>query len=534
MKPLVECVPNFSEGRRQDVIAEIVEAMVRTGGIYLLDTTSDADHNRCVVTLAGLPEEVEKAIFAGIRTASQLINLDEHRGVHPRFGAADVIPLIPLRDVTMQECTALAHRLGQRVAYELQIPVYFYEEAALRPNYRDLAGIRRPSFQYEQLREVIGIDPAWIPDVGPAQLGPAGAVLIGARPFLIAYNAYLNTDNIEIAKKIARAIRNSSGGLRHVKSSGFLVNGRAQVSMNLTNFERTPIYRVMELLKIEAARYGVAVESTELVGLIPEMALLDSAQWYLQLEGFDPNRILERRLAQAEMEQTPLGAEEPPIPDDATAHVVLPSIDEYHRPAAFTESVAQSTVTPGGGAVSASAGALAAALAEMVSGLTIGKRGYEQVEGNMQAIKSTAVVLRSKLLDAIEDDIEAFNHLMSTIRLPKDDPDRQRAIQKATLHAAEVPLQVARLSYEAIQLLGQAAEFGNHNASIDAAVGAHLAMAAIEGSALNVRVNLMSLKDESLIQRYTTEINHIVRSARQLCPQIIAVVSQRTGLNEDI
>ncbi len=532
MKPLVECVPNFSEGRRPEVITQIVEAMTHAGGIYILDTTADPDHNRCVVTLAGLPEEVEKAVFAGIRTASQLINLEEHEGAHPRFGAADVVPFIPLRDVTMQDCVALAHQLGRRVAHELQIPVYFYEAAALRANYHDLADIRRPAFQYEQLREVIGLDPAWMPDVGPAQVGTAGAVLIGARPLLVAYNVYLNTDDVNIAKKIARAIRHSSGGLRYVKSSGFLVNGKAQVSMNLTNFEQTPLHRVMELLRIEAARYGAAVESSELIGLIPEAALLNSAQWYLQLENFDPDLILERRLAYAEQQQSPLAAEEPPIPDDATAHVVLPTIDEYNRPIAFTDSVAQSTVTPGGGAVSASAGALAAALAEMVSGLTIGKRGYEQVAGSMQAIKSTAGVLRDKLLDGIEEDIEAFNHLMVTIRLPKDDPDRPRAIQKATLHAAEVPLQVARLSYEAMQLLGQAAEFGNHNASIDAAVGVHMALAAIEGAALNVRINLMGLKDEALVQRYTGEINHLVRAARQLSTQIIATVFQRTSLSE--
>ncbi|MBZ0309762.1 MAG: glutamate formimidoyltransferase, partial [Anaerolineae bacterium] len=299
MKPLVECVPNFSEGRRPDVIAQIVEAMTHAGGIYILDTTADPDHNRCVVTLAGLPEEVEKAVFAGIRTASQLINLDEHEGVHPRFGAADVVPFVPLRDVTMQECVALAHQLGRRVAYELQIPVYFYESAALRVHYQDLADIRRPSFQYEQLREVIGLDPAWMPDVGPAQMGSAGAVLIGARPLLVAYNVYLNTDNVTTAKKIARAIRHSGGGLRHVKSAGFLVNGKAQVSMNLTDFEQTPLYRVMELLRLEAARYGTAAESAELIGLIPEAALLDSAQWYLQLEDFDSSRILERRLSQA-------------------------------------------------------------------------------------------------------------------------------------------------------------------------------------------------------------------------------------------
>lgn len=532
MKPLVECVPNFSEGRHPEIITEIVESMARAGGVYILDTTSDPDHNRSVVTLAGLPEEVEKAVFAGIRTASQLINLDEQVGVHPRFGAADVVPFIPLRDVTMLDCVDLARRLGRRVAYELQLPVYFYEAAAMRASYQDLAAIRRPSFQYEQLREVIDIDPAWIPDVGPAHMGTAGAVLIGARPLLVAYNAYLNTDNVEIAKKVARAIRNSSGGLRNVKSSGFLVNGKAQVSMNLTDIEQTPIYRAMELLRLEASRYGAAVESCELVGLIPEAALTDSVQWYLQLDNFDPSRILERRLTQAEQERTPLATDEPPLTDDATTNIILPSIDSYHRPSAFAEAVAQATVTPGGGSVGAAAGALAAALAEMASGLTIGKRGYEAVESNMYAVQSTAGTLREKLLDFIEDDIEAFNHLMYTIRLPKDNPDRQQAIQKATLHAAEVPLQVARLAYEAMQLLGQVTEIGNHNAVVDAAVGVHMALAAIEGSALNVRVNLMGVQDETLVQRYTSEITHILNAARQLCPNIVETASQRSGLAE--
>ena len=297
MQKVVECVPNFSEGRRQEVIQAIAEAISGVEGVHVLDVESDADHNRSVITFAGAPEPVEEAAFRAIETAARLIDMDRHHGEHPRIGATDVVPFVPIRGVTMQDCVEMARRLGERVGRELGIPVYLYGEAATRPERRDLAYIRRG--EYEGLKESIATDPDRAPDFGPARLGKAGATVIGARPPLIAYNVYLSTDDVGIARKIARAIRHSSGGLRYVKALGLLVGGRAQVSMNLTDYRKSPIPRVMEMIRREAARYGVSVVSSEVVGLIPEDALLDAAIYYLQLDGFSKEQILERKLAEA-------------------------------------------------------------------------------------------------------------------------------------------------------------------------------------------------------------------------------------------
>lgn len=290
---LIECVPNFSEGRRPEVVQAIVDAM-RVPGAAVLDAESDVDHNRSVVTLVGEPAVMLEAAFAGIARAAELIDLNHHQGAHPRLGATDVVPFVPVRNVTLAECVTLARRLGQRVGDELQIPVYLYEAAATRPERVNLADVRRG--EYELLKTEIARDPARAPDFGPHQLGPAGATVIGARAFLIAFNAYLNTDNVEVARKVAKALRHSSGGLRYVKALGLLVEGRAQVSMNLTDFTQTPIYRAVEMVRREAARYGCTIERTELVGMIPQQALLDVAQWYLQLDNFTPDMVLENRL----------------------------------------------------------------------------------------------------------------------------------------------------------------------------------------------------------------------------------------------
>jgi glutamate formiminotransferase len=287
-------VPNFSEGRRQPVIDAIATAIAEAPGVRVLDVQSDADHNRSVVTFVGTPQGVVEGAFQGIQTAGRLIDLNHHRGEHPRVGAADVVPLVPVRGVTMEECVALARGLGQRVGEELSIPVYLYEHAATRPERRNLADVRRG--EYEGLKEEIGKNPDRAPDFGPARLGPAGATVIGARPFLIAYNVFLTTSDVEIARQIARSVRHSSGGLRYVKALGLLVEGKAQVSMNLTDFTHTPVHRVVEMIRREAQRYGVAVERSELIGLIPQQALLDAAKWYLQLDGFSPDQVLEVKL----------------------------------------------------------------------------------------------------------------------------------------------------------------------------------------------------------------------------------------------
>lgn len=293
MLPIMECVPNFSEGRNQETISAILHAIQNIAGVNLLHHTSDTDHNRTVVTFAGEPRPVVEAAFAAIKTASKLIDMEQHQGVHPRLGAADVIPFVPLKNMTIADCVTFAHQLGQRVGEELNLPVYLYEAAALRPERRNLADIRRG--QYEGLKETI-TQTERKPDFGTTTIGKAGAVVIGARKPLIAFNVYLTTADVSIAQRIAQAIRYSSGGLAGVKALGLLVKGQAQVSMNLTDYRRTPLFRVVEMIRSEANRYGVSIQHSELIGLIPQDALLDSARWYLQLQASDNRQILEHSL----------------------------------------------------------------------------------------------------------------------------------------------------------------------------------------------------------------------------------------------
>lgn len=295
---LVECVPNFSEGRRPEVLDEIVGAMTAVEGARLLDREMDADHNRAVVTIVGEPEAVLEAAFRGIAKAADLIDLNQHEGEHPRMGAADVCPFVPVREVTMEECVDLAARLGARVGDELSIPVFLYEEAARRPERQNLADVRKG--QFEGLRKEIGSNPEKEPDFGPGRIHPtAGAIAIGARPFLIAYNVNLGTSDLSVAKKIAKSIRHSGGGLRYVKAMGFELKDRGivQVSINMVNFKGTPLFRVFEMVRSEAARYGVPVVGSEVVGLVPAEALVDVADFYLRLENFKYDQVLENRLS---------------------------------------------------------------------------------------------------------------------------------------------------------------------------------------------------------------------------------------------
>lgn len=293
MSALVECVPNFSEGRRTWVIETIVEA-IRKADVHILDVSSDPDHNRTVVTFIGTPSTIGDGALRGIAEAKRLINLDEHVGVHPRIGAADVVPFVPLRDVSMSECVDIAHQLGIRVVEELGLPVYFYEYAAKIPARRNLAEVRR--HPYEKLKQTIQTDPTRLPDLGEPSLSSAGAVAIGARDPLIAFNAYLDTDDVNIAKAIAAAVRQSGGGLPYLKALGLLVRGRAQVSMNITDFRRTSLYIIMEVVREQARRHGAIVTHTELVGLIPQSALIQTALMYLGLPPETATRLLETRV----------------------------------------------------------------------------------------------------------------------------------------------------------------------------------------------------------------------------------------------
>lgn len=531
-QPLIESVPNFSEGRRPDVVDKIVHSIRNGGAVHILDQSSDADHNRSVVTVAGPPDELVRALFAGIRTAAELINLDDHEGEHPRFGATDVVPFIPIRDVTMQDCVELAQRLGKQVGEELGIPVFLYEEAATRPDRHSLSKIRKSKFQYEQLKDAIEVNPDYMPDFGPASVGPAGATIIGARAPLIAYNVYLTTDDVSIAQKIARAVRHSSGGLAYVKALGLSVEGKAQVSMNLTDYRHTPIHRVVEMIRREAQRYGVAVLESELIGLTPQQALIDSAQWYLQLDRFESDQILEERIQQSENNQSTLGSEEPPVPTGATRHVELPDFDEESRPAAFAAAVADITPTPGGGAVAALVGALAAALTEMVSGITVNKtKNKDKLPPQMTAVVNAAHDLRQKLLDGVVKDVVAFDEVMAAYRLTRTDEEGQdQLIQEKLLAAADVPLHVCRYALEALQLADQIVDTGRKSATTDLAVGAHMALAALESAGLNVRINLLDITDRDMAGHMLDEFTQLHAEAIDLHASIIDRAERRAGL----
>jgi glutamate formiminotransferase/formiminotetrahydrofolate cyclodeaminase len=482
MEQTIECVPNFSEGRRQDVIDAIVEAIRAAANVQILDVKSDADHNRTVVTMVGSPRAVEDAAFAGIARAAELIDMDEHEGRHPRMGATDVVPFVPVKDVTMDDCVQIARRLGRRVGEELGIPVYLYEAAATRPDRVNLADIRRG--EYEGTKEKIETDRDRAPDFGPVKMDKAGATVIGARQFLIAFNVYLSTDEVMIAKRIARAVRHSSGGLRYVKALGLLVEDQAQVSMNLTDFTRTPIHRVLALIHREAAHYGATVTHSELIGLVPQQALLDSAAWYLQLD-LTPRQVLENRLKK----------------------------EQDWTPTQFLDAVAADTPAPGGGSVAALAGALAAALTTMIARLTLGRKRYEAAEATMEEVVDRAEQLRAALADRITQDTEAYDRVIAAYRLPRrteaEGDTRPEAIQEALTQAAEVPLGTARDAVAVLELASKAARLGNVNTLTDAATAAHMARAAVESAALNVHVNADLVKDSVRTAAWHSELERL-------------------------
>jgi len=509
MSKLIECIPNFSEARRPEIIDQIVTAVKSVNEVHLLDRSSDFDHNRTVLTFAGPPLAVEQAAFRAIKTAAELIDLNKHTGEHPRIGATDVCPFVPLSDVSMEECVAIANRLGQRVGDELGIPVYLYEEAATRPEHANLENIRRG--QFEGLKDEIASNPNRKPDFGPAKLGPAGATVIGARKYLIAFNAYLTSNDVEIAKKIAKTIRHSSGGLRYVKALGLLVDGRAQVSMNLTDYHKTPIALVVETIRREAQRYGVGIHHSELVGLIPQEALVDSAVWYTQLDAFDKGQILESRL-----------------------YASTASNQAQNCPS-FIDELAAPTPTPGGGSAAAFSTAMGAGLVAMVAGLSMGKKKYAEIEAQMQAVRVHAEKLREDLTFAVDDDAGAFEAVMGAFRLPKDTPEEKSAriasIQSATLNAAHVPLHVAEGAVKVMELALMCVENGNVNAISDAASAAAMAKAGLTAAGYNVRINVVSLPDPSVGEQFLSQMRELEAQAVEIELNIRQKMQERGGFS---
>ncbi|MBI3168716.1 MAG: glutamate formimidoyltransferase [Chloroflexi bacterium] len=515
--PLIECIPNFSDARRPEVIDQIVAAIQSVGEVKLLDRSSDLDHNRTVLTFAGSPAGVEEAAFRAIQTAASLIDLDAHTGEHPRIGATDVVPFVPLSGTTMDECIAIAKRLGERVGKELNIPIYLYEAAATKPERTNLENIRKG--QYEVLKTEIETVSNRKPDFGPSKLPKAGATVIGARNPLIAFNVYLTSDDVSIAKKIAKAVRQSSGGLRYVKGLGLLVDGRAQVSMNLTNFRETPIARVVEFIRREAERYGVGIHHSELVGLIPQEALVDAAVWYTQLDAFSPEQILESRLFSSPTADT--------SPNGGA------SSSAGNGPS-FIEELAAPTPTPGGGSAGAYAGAMGAALVAMVSGVTMGKKKYAEVEAEMQAIRVVAENLRKELTQAVDDDAASFEVLMAKFKMSKETDEqksaRDAAITQATLNAAHIPLHVSEHAVKVMELALKCAKSGLQSAISDAMSGFAMARASLTAAGYNVRININSLEDKSLGDRMLKELANLEKAADKLEAEIQVVMKERGGI----
>lgn len=471
---LIECVPNFSEGRDTSIIAAIRDRIAAVPGVSVLHTTSDAWHNRSVITFVASAEVMPDAAVAAIRAARDHIDLTKHAGVHPRIGAADVVPFIPLDGATMDDCVAIAREVGRRVGDELGIPVYLYERAATVARRHDLANVRRGGF--EVLRDAIGTDPDRAPDFGPARLHPtAGAVAIGARPFLIAFNAYIGgAENLTSAKEIARAIRESSGGLPGVKALGLEVAGQAQVSMNLVDIERTSLSIANAAVEREARARGLEITWTEVIGLVPEQAAFEVASHSLKLRDHLSHHVLERMVL---------------------AKRTNGSLSEY------IDSVGDSDPFPGGGSVAAIAGALASALVGMVAGVTTGRERYAAVDASMQQIRATAHRLAHELQSLADRDAEAYSRVTDARRSPRgtaqENIDREAAIRDALLHAIEIPLRVSRTAASVARLAQSVAQSGNSHAITDAGVAALLASAACTGASYNVRVNARSLRDPS-------------------------------------
>ena len=502
MPKLVECVPNFSEGRRPEVIDAICAAITAEDGVVLLDREMDPDHNRAVVTFVCHPGQAVEAAFRGYRKAAELIDMTSHKGEHPLMGACDVCPFIPISEVTIEDTIELAHQLGRKVGEDLKIPVYLYEDARTSPNRRNLAKVR--TGQYEGMIKAIEEDPSRKPDYGPARMNlKAGATAIGVRFPLVAFNVYLGTNKKWIADRVADAVRSLKGGYRYVKALGFEIKERdqVQISMNLVNYTKTPIFRVFETIKSEAARYGVNVTSSEVIGLLPNDAILDVVDFYLRLENFSKEQVLEQKL-------------------QAAGGAVAATADSLY------DEVASSAPAPGGGSVAASAGALGAALAAMVCRLTVNKKQYAGVKDELTDVRDRAETFRRELTELIETDKEAFNKVMESFKLP-DGAQKDAAVEQANKEAASVPLTVMQKSLEVLKLVWIVAEKGNVNSITDAGVAGLMAMSAVDGAGYNVRINLGSITDVEFVSSLKKQVAVVSEEARQRATAIRELVESK-------
>jgi glutamate formiminotransferase/formiminotetrahydrofolate cyclodeaminase len=461
-------VPNFSEGRNAATIAALRAALQSVPAVALLDVQVDGSHNRSVFTFVAPPEAAIAAAFRAMQVATERIDLRVHQGEHPRMGATDVVPFVPIHGVTMDECVALARALAARAGAELEIPIYLYGRAATRPDRERLPDVRKGEF--EGLRERLGRDPAADPDYGPRHIHPtAGATAIGARPFLVAFNVYLDTSDVAVAKAIARQIRSSSGGFAAVQASGFAVEGRAQVSMNLLDIDTTAPAKVFAAIAAEAQRRGLGIVKSEVVGLIPERALLDAAAAHLKL-------------------------------DDPGAHLLEAKIREHEGPTleGFLGDLAAASPTPGGGSAAALVGAVAGALVAMVARLTIGRKGFADAADRIEAVLAEAEEVRERLRSLVDEDAAAYRRVRSAYTRPREDPARRAVIDAALVDATQPPVEVARHAGRLLVLAREIGSIGNQSARSDASVAELLARAALAAAVVNVRVNIAALSDATL------------------------------------
>ncbi|MDQ1612644.1 MAG: glutamate formiminotransferase / formiminotetrahydrofolate cyclodeaminase [Pyrinomonadaceae bacterium] len=573
MERIVECVPNFSEGRRPEVVARLVEAVESVAGALVLDTHVDADHNRSVITFVGGVESIVEAAVRVAARAAELIDLRKHAGVHPRVGALDVLPFVPVRGVTLEECIRLAHAAGARIAREVGVPVYFYESAARRPDRVNLEDVRRGGF--ELLREEIETNPERAPDQGAPRIHEtAGACVVGARSLLVAYNVNLDTTDVTVARRVARAVRGRDGGLRFLKALGFELRerGLTQVSMNLVRFEKTELHHAFEAVRREAARHGVRVVGSEIVGLIPQAALDRAADYFLQIENFTPDLILENRIATAlakrraadmqGVDATGTGATRG---DDNNAgwsadveagaivrRGVVPeraSVSGSDGRASDSGSVggsdgrsrvivdASTQSAPeeitGGGAAAAHAASLAAALGEMVAHLVERKGKQEDSEREARDALQALGDLRARLNDAADEDGASFAGVLGARRMPGRNEEERRtranAVEEALKGAAAVPLEVASLAVQVGELLETLAELGEPAWLSDSATGAQLALAATVAARYNVLVNAAEIEDEEFVGEHLSRADDLLERAREIAARVEASLMESIG-----
>jgi glutamate formiminotransferase/formiminotetrahydrofolate cyclodeaminase len=505
----IECVPNFSEGRRKEVIDAIV-AEAKSRSVKVLDIESDADHNRSVLTFVGEPEAVKETALAVSGKAIELIDLNKHQGQHPRMGAVDVIPFIPISEVTMAECVQLTKEFANEFASRFKVPVFLYEEAATRPDRRNLADVRKGEF--EGLREEIGKNPDKKPDFGPNAIHPtAGATAVGARQILIAYNVNLGTNNLVVAKKIAKQVRGKDGGLSAVKALGFDLKDRGivQVSMNMIDYKASQLFKAFELVRTLAEQQGVQVLESEIVGLVPTEALIDTAEFYLRLRGFNKNQILERRLG---------GTQGNRLIEMSLAN--------------FASEVASDKPVPGGGSVSAFAGSLAASLVGMVCRLALKKPEQEKNRKNAKEVLAESESLQKDLLALVDEDSQSFASLMQAYRLPKENEQEKRKraeeIQNRLKGTTEVPLKTAEQAGKILSAANRLAEFANENTFSDLQTAVFLAHASALGAVSNVTINLAGIKDEDYQKRIRIKTDAIQKQTETEKSAALSAIARRS------